>query len=208
MKFKYLVITVLALVVSSQSAHAQFELGIRCGFGAHWIRNTAMKGFEDVLPHNGYYGGIQADYKFDNGFIIQTEVDFASKGHTDRSQYDGRYSRDLRYLDIPLYFGYQFGRHLILMAGPQFGCLLGATINDDGDRRDGKGDCYPCNAAIVAQCAFMFTEKIGLTAGFDYSFTRTFSVPYVYGPNMEFEKPDEGRNIGFQIGFCYKFLTD
>ena len=200
-----LTITVL-LVILSQNAMAQLEAGIHGGYSGYWILNTALNGNESIHPHSGYYAGLIGSYTFDNDILIETQINYASKGHADISMNDGHYKRDLNYLDIPVYLGYHLNRRLSLMAGAQFGYLLRAKKNTEGEITDGRDDCYPCCASIVGQLTFMFTDRFGLNAAFNYALTRTFNKPYINNDGIA--EDDKGHNIGLQIGICYKLEID
>ena len=203
--FGKFIITAL-LIALSQNTMAQFEIGLHGGYSGHWILDTALNGNESIHPHNGYYAGIIGSCTFNNDILIETQINYASKGHSDISMNDGHYKRDLYYLDIPVFIGYHLNWRLSLMAGAQFGYLLRAKKNTEGNVIDGRDDCYPCNASLVGQCTFMFTDRFGLNATFDYALTRTFNRPYTNNDGKIEEDP--GHNIGFQVGICYKLEID
>lgn len=207
MGLKQLITAAALLIAGTLTASAQFEAGAKIGFGAHWIARTAMKGNEDTRPHNGYYGGIFATYTIHDAFLIQAEALYASKGHSDRNRFDGKYSRDLRYINVPIYLGYKFNDRFSLMAGPEFGFLTGCTVREEDVRHDGMDDCNRFDFGIAAQFTVMFSERIGLNLSGNYSITRTFDIPYQPDPNVQ-PVQDEGRNAGFQLGICYKFVVD
>ena len=204
MKTRNLILTAMLLLVGT-AARAQFEIGAKAGLGVSWIFDTKLIGYEEVVPHNGFYAGLLADYELDNYMMLQTELTYSAKGHSDKSQQDGKYHRDLGYINMPLYFGYKFTRSLSVMAGPEFGWLVNCTTNTDGNEVDGMDDCHKFDLGVAAQVNFMVNRAIGLDLKFFYSLTRTFDVPY-YIDGKAFD--DNGRNGGFQIGACYKFQLD
>lgn len=205
MKTAKLIIAAM-LVALSQNAMAQFEVGFHAGYAGQWILNTAMNGNESVHPHNGYFAGAIGEYTFMNDMLIEAQINYAAKGHADVSINDGHYRRDLYYLDIPVYVGYHLSRRVSLMAGAQFGYLLWAKKNQEGVISNGREGCYPCSASIVGQFTYMFTDRFGLNANFNYALTRTFNQPYINNDGVLVE--DEGHNIGFQVGVCYKLEID
>ena len=204
MKARHLIMTGL-LLLTGISASAQMELGVKCGFGASWIPHTQLIGYERIMPHNGFSGGLVADYLFDY-VSLQAELLYAAKGHSDRSYQDGKYSRDLNYLNLPLYCGYRITDRMTIMAGPELGYLLSCDVRQDDDKWDGKSDCYPFNIGIAAQFNFMITDHFGFDVKGYYGLSKTFSVPYTTPDGVEHE--DKGRNAGFQISLCYKFELD
>lgn len=203
LKAKHFILTAVLMLICN-GASAQFELGFKGGFAAGWIPGTQLIGYEKVMPHNGFYVGAIADYLFDN-ITLQAELTYAAKGHSDRSQQDGKYSRDLRYLQLPLYLGYRINPRLTVLAGPELGLLLTAKVTQDEIKWDGKADCHPFNVAIAAQFNYMVSDHFGVDIKGYYGLNRTFCVPYMIG-NTPYE--DKGHNAGFQIGFCYKFQLD
>lgn len=205
MKAKQLLFTALFLIASSV-ASAQFEAGVKAGFGAHWLPGTALDGTEAIRPHNGYYGGVFAEYTIDDTFIIQAEALYASKGHSDKSV-NGKYSRDLRYINIPLYFGYRLTRNISIMAGPEIGLLTGCTVIRDGEKTKGKEGLNSFDAGIALQFSLAFSERVGLNLNGNYSFTRFADDKYL--PEGAFEPVvDKGHNAGMQLGIYYKLVIE
>lgn len=207
MKPRHLFTAILLLSLSTV-AHAQFEAGIKGGFSGNWLTGTAMKGGESTKVHSGYYGGLFADYILSDRFFLQGEVLYNTKGHADNSKYEGHYRRDLKYINIPVYFAASFWENLHVMAGPEFGFLVGCKIHNEGSESiDGMDDCKKLDMGIAIQLEYLFAERFGINLKGNYSFTKVFDVPYQADP---FVAPvqDDGRNIGFQVGICYKFVVD
>lgn len=198
-----------AMLIAAGNVQAQLELGAKAGVGTHWILGTQMKGYERVMPHNGFYGGITAGYLFDD-LSLQTELLFITKGHSDRSYQDGKYNRELYYLQIPIFIGWHPSERSTLMFGPELGFLLKSTKTTDGVSEDGTDDCYRFNAGLAFQYNFMFSEHFGLDVKIYAALNRTFKVPYrsiddPTHPNVWTEHTDKGHNAGITLGLCYKF---
>lgn len=208
MRAKHLLFAVVMLFAVN-NVQAQLELGAKLGAGTHWILGTQLKGYERVMPHPGFYGGITASYLFDD-ISLQTELLFITKGHDDRSYQDGKYRRELYYLQLPVFFGWKASKRSTIMMGPEFAYLLSSKKTTDGVAEDGTDDCYRFNVGLAIQYNMMITEHIGLDIKIYAALNRTFSVPYrsiddPTHPNVWVEHADKGHNAGITLGFCYKF---
>lgn len=203
MKRSFLLIAVLA-VCTSASAQS-FWIGPKAGLSASWITHTNLDLGDKVVPHNFFDAGLFASYDFGEELMVQAELLYSGKGHTDRNmETDYKYSRHLSYLQMPLLVGYKFAdERLHIMVGPELGYLLSSrTRSDDpGDRvGDTTDDCNRFNIALAIQFAYYFLPELGVDVKFDFGLNRTFKQDFSYG---SFD--DKGRNMSLQLGLCYRF---
>lgn len=125
----------LALVLFSQAAMAQLNLGIKGGVN---ITKVDGKAFRDEFRYGYHLGGF-AEIGLGGKLSVQPEVlwnqyqtradsSFSNiyQGALDISNY-----RDvkLNYLSIPLLLNYKLGSLMSLQAGPQYGILLDQSKN-------------------------------------------------------------------------------
>lgn len=200
-KVRYYIAIAAALLLSTAANAQYFEFGVKGGFAASWIINTIVIGDETVLPHNNFYAGAYTTYDASNGFIMQAELLYAGKGHSDHSELRGKYVRNLSYLQVPLFAGYRFySSNYTIMAGPEFGYLINSTTITPGQKINSTSECNRFNIALALQTNYMFNDNIGVDVKFSWGANRTFA------PNMYAEQVDDyGRNVSVQIGVNWMF---
>jgi hypothetical protein len=125
----------LALVLFTQAAMAQFNLGIKGGVN---ITKVDGKAFRDEFRYGYHLGGfaqiglggklsIQPEVLFNQ---IQTRADSSFKNVYQNSVNISNYQDvKLNYLSIPLLLNYKLGSLLSLQAGPQYGILMDQSKN-------------------------------------------------------------------------------
>lgn len=196
------ILLTIAILSCCMSSQAQARFGIKGGLSASWIPGTVINGDEVVSPHNSFYAGGFANWELGDILLLQTELLYAGKGHSDRSRLlNEKYFRDLGYLQLPVFVGVRIADDRCgIMLGPELGYLVYANTRDyDGSRKDSRDECNPFNFAIALQAAYMITDGLGIEIKADWGLTRTFKGAYLGVAD------DPGHNMSFQIGLCYRF---
>lgn len=189
-----------------------FWIGPKADFSASWISHTVLNPGDKVLPHNGFQAGLMASYDFGEDMMVQAELLYATKGHSDRNTLtDLKYSRNIGYLELPLFFGYKLDDEKFhIMIGPELAWMLHCTTKEqylegtqikDGPEIDAKGDCNPFNIDFVLQFAYYFIPNLGIDLKLDVALNRTFRPEFAYKEKV----PDNGHNMGASIGLVYRF---
>ncbi len=199
---------ILAALMLPLLCNAQISIGAKGGAAASWIPHTMLLGNETaIVPHLGGYAGGIFQYDLNSDFMLQAELLFAQKGHSDRTQYDyftNKYDLNLGYLQIPVFAGMHLGDEGTVMIGPEFGCLLYAKSVEavDGSLRlDAMDRCRKFNAALAIQINHMFSDSFGVDVKYSFALTKTFDKYMYRGMPIE----DKGHNSTVQIGLCYRF---
>ena len=202
MNFSKKMLLIVAFMLANGVCHAQNVIfGVKGGLSAAWLTNTVLKGDETVFPHNGLYAGGTATFDLTDNIILQTELLFATKGHSDKDLQEVHYSRTLGYLQLPLLAGYRFNRKdYTVMVGPELGYLLFSRTKVGEKKLDSTSECSPFNLALALQTAYMVNYNFGIEMKFEWGMTHTFK-PGMYGEKVD----DKGRNVALQIGVCYRF---
>lgn len=202
MKRLHCIVAVAALVLGAVSVNAQdFQFGLKGGLAASWLTNTVVIGDEVIVPHNSFYAGAVAKYDVSRSFMLQAELLYAGKGHSDKSELRGKYIRSLSYLQIPLFAGYRFSsKDYTIMIGPEFGYLLGSRTTAAGKKFDSTSECRRFNIALALQTNYMVTDNFGVDVKFDWGANGTFA-PGMYAEGVN----DNGRNVTVQVGVCWFF---
>ncbi len=140
---KRIFITALFLSIISLSIQAQY-IGVKGGLN---LSNLNIDEVDDENMRTGYHFGAYINLPISDGFAIQPEVLYSTKGS------EGEYNQDLGifgefnstatfkldYIDVPILAVFKLGDAIELHAGPYFGFLANSKIEVDGDF-DGEDD--------------------------------------------------------------------
>lgn len=183
-------LTLLAAVLVTQAAMAQFHLGAKAGAN---ITKVDGKSFTDEFRYGYHLGGF-AEIRMGNKFVLQPEVlwnQYSTRLDSNYSNiyhdvFDGNSNIKLNYLSIPIVINYKLiGSFLSLQAGPQFGVLIDQNrtlLQNSGDAFK-KGDF-----SMLAGVQF----KVGMLR---------LNGRYAIGLNNISDLPDDDKwkNQGFQV---------
>lgn len=187
------------ILLSSSKADAQIYVGAEAGVSISWIRGTVIYGYEQILPHNSAFGGLMAQYWFDSPLIVQAGLIYSGKGHSDTSEVDGKYSRSLSYIQLPLLAGARaLDDKFSIMAGPEFGFLTNSTTRAKGTDTNSTSECNRFNLALGIQLSYDVYENLAVELKYDFALTDTFSGKFEGAQNT-------GRNMSVLLGLCYRF---
>lgn len=187
-------------------------IGPKADFAGSWITHTVLNPGDKVLPHNGFQAGLMASYDFGEDMMVQAELLYATRGHSDRNTItDLKYSRNIGYLEIPLFFGYKLDEEKFhIMIGPELAWALHCTTKEQvfvGDKmqelKNDKSiaDCNPFNISLALQFAYYFIPNLGVDLKLDFGLNRTFNKEFAYKDKV----PDNGHNLGVCLGLVYRF---
>lgn len=208
MKTKHLIAT-LVLLCASTASFAQFSVGLKGGLAASWVQGITLLPGDRVMPHNNGYAGVTAEYVIGDIALIETDVIFAMKGHTDRNiDSKVKTSYSIGYLEIPVLGGVSLwdGR-ANLAIGPQLGVMMfGKARGEDlpGGNKSERIDSYlkRCTCDIVLQGNFMFLPYMGAELKLNYGLTPVCDNSKVF-PGVE-NITNGGRNVGVSLGLVFK----
>ena len=181
----------LACIIFTQAAMAQFKLGVKAGANITKIDGVA---FKDEFRY-GYHAGGFLEIGLGGKLGIQPEVLFnqvstrvdSSFSHIYQNAVNFSEYRDvkLQYLSIPLLLNYKLGNILSLQAGPQFGILMNGdkTLLQNGQEAFKSGEFSMLGGAQIN------ISKLRLTGR------------YVVGLNNINDISDQNKwkNQGFQL---------
>jgi hypothetical protein len=118
-------------------SHAQY-IGIKGGFT---LSNLNFEGVNDNNMRPGYNVGAYINLPLGDVFAFQPEVNYTTKGATANYNvlfYNGDYSFNLNYFDIPLMGVLRLGEVAELHFGPYIGFLSNSSLSTDGDFGEGQ----------------------------------------------------------------------
>lgn len=201
MKAKRIVLlSILALMIGALASAQNFSFGVKAGVAGNWMKKTLIEWDDRVVPNIGFYAGVAGNIELSDLMFVQAELLFARKGISTKNDRLGKYSRNISYIQLPLFVGFKLGSDdLRLMLGPEFGVCVRNKVVADNYNPSSVGTVRPFNLAIAAQINYMITDEIGIDFKVDMGLTKTMKVP-------EFEgRTTEGRNLSVQAGVCYFF---
>ncbi len=216
----------LMALTAPAGAHTDFKIGPKAGVAASWLPGTSMNANDKVLSHNSFYAGLSGEATFNGLFLVQSELLYTGKGHSDKNYLNGdtdlwmsRYSLELGYIEVPVYLGVKFmDSQISIMAGPEFGFNVLAknrtTVNGEisgyGDKGVEKADVRqsvrPFNIGLGLQVSYEFFRGLGIDAKASWGLNRTFRKGMNASGNISGTGTvDKGHNFTIQFGIFYKF---
>lgn len=203
---KKLIFTAI-FAVAALSVQSQEKLRFGVKGGASF--STATGDFDGAEAIEGLHVGVLAEYRFNDDFSVQPEVQFSTQGAGIEDEtvlgttYEDQRIR-LNYLNLPVLVKYHFSavKGLSVGFGPQVGFLLSAkqkvTVKEGGDSEDQKTD---------VKDAFKKTD-IGLAGGVEYELPINvfFGIRGNIGlSNINSDGGDKVHNSAVQISAGYRF---
>lgn len=207
-------------------ASTDFKIGPKAGIAASWMPGTSMNAYDKVLSHNSFYAGLSGEATFNDYFLVQAELLYTGKGHSDKNYWNGdtdlwmsRYSLELGYIEVPVYLGTKFmNGQISIMAGPEFGFNVLAqrklTVNNEIQGYEDKGvakadvrqTVRPFNIGMGLQVSYEFFKGLGIDAKASWGLNRTFRKGMNASGNISGTgSVDKGHNFTMQFGIFYKF---
>lgn len=197
---RIILLAVLALMAGAPASAQEFSFGVKAGVAGNWMKRTWLDVGDRVVPNIGFYAGVAGNIDLSDLMFAQAELIFARKGISTRSEILGKYSRNISYIQLPLFVGIKLGSdNLRLMLGPEFGVCVGNKVKADTYNPSSVGTVRPFNLAIAAQVNYMITDEFGIDFKVDMGLTRTMKDAAIQ------DRQDEGRNLSVQAGVCYFF---
>jgi hypothetical protein len=157
----------IACILFTQVAMAQFKLGVKAGTN---ITKIEGKAFKDEFRY-GYHAGAFIEIGLGDKFGIQPEVLFNQVSSRVDSSFKNIYQNaanfnnykdvKLQYVSIPLILNYKLGNVLSLQAGPQFGILMNGdkTLLENGKEAFKSGDFSMLGGAQINISKFRLTGR-------------------------------------------------
>jgi len=187
MKMMRLTCIVAIAMLLSSSAFSQ-HIGLKGGLT---FSNLNIDEVTDENLRFGYHFGGYFNLPLGERLAFQPEVNYTTKGST--AEYDvlffnGEYSFNLSYIDIPLMAVLRLTEGFELHAGPYIGLLTNASLSTEGDLGDGQ--------EALSKDNFSSTDY-GLAAGVGFNFDALqIGARYHYGLREIAESDDAELFLG------------
>jgi len=171
MKLKFILL--LSGLLFTISAFAQKpSYGIKLGFNtAKWGIGEPTVTFKNKF-RVGLVSGVNVDLPVSGQVTLQSELLYSMFGSTfsKNSEY-AKYK--VNYLLLPVMAKYNLENGLSLLAGPQFGLLMSAKSNIDGDQYDFKDDMKKTDMFFVIGADYKLQNGIVLGFRYQHGLTNT-----------------------------------
>ncbi|HEY4655731.1 MAG TPA: porin family protein [Cyclobacteriaceae bacterium] len=139
----------------------------------------------------GFHAGVYGQLFVNEGFAIQPEVNYSTKGNEITSEFgiiDHETKFNLHYIDLPVLAVFKLGDAVEIHAGPYWAYLVGANIDTDGDLGDGFRQLDRDN---------FDNWDYGLVGGIGFNFNNVqLGARYNYGLNNIAESPGARQMLG------------
>lgn len=158
------VLSVFVLCIAVFTAKAQY-LGIKGGLNLSDF-NIKNDHLSDEKLRTGYHFGAFLQLPLSDGFAIQPEVLYSTKGSvanykSDESEFNGKITYNIDYIDIPILGVFKLGDLAEIHLGPYFGFTSNTKIKTEGNfgnNSDGFDEDFvkSLDYGLVAGAAFNF----------------------------------------------------
>lgn len=204
MKTKSLFTIVLALLMAVSASGQGFHFGVKGGISGNWMPRTNINIDDTPVMNVGFYGGVTATLFLSDMYFLQAEALYTRKGVSTNSELTGKYSRNISYIQVPVFFGLALGSDdaLRFMLGPEFGFAVGNQVITNAALNPAGGDKYKpadFNFGIGLQVSYFITDGLAVDLRFDKGFTKTLK------PAASTTIEDKGTNLGVMLGVSYMF---
>lgn len=158
---KTLIPILVIISVCSEGLRAQgLDFGVKAGVN---IANQKISGdYEpDTNAKIGFHGGVFVTWMFSEKLGLQPEVLFSTQGSKDsEDMYD--YSIITNYVNVPVLLRYDINDMFSVHAGPQFGILVSADEEFDGDKEDIKDDFKTTDIGVAVGAEADLPANLGV----------------------------------------------
>ena len=190
---KHLFLLLSGLFITLSAFSQQPEYGFKFGINnAIWSIGEPNASFQNKF-RMGLITGVNADIPVSGQIGVQTELLYAMFGSTFTDEGDfAKYK--VNYLLVPVMGRYNFPNGFSVMAGPQFGLLLSAKSNIDGNKHDFKDDMKKTDIFFAVGGEYKLPNGLLLGLRYQHGLTNTekdADVNYI-------------KNRGFSLTVTYK----
>jgi hypothetical protein len=159
------------LLIYTSAALGQVKVGIKAGGSYNSILFADTPNIQDVFTERyGYLGGIISTVPITEKFYGRPELLLLARGWKDLDANDKLNKIDLKYLSLPLVFGYRINPNFSVLLGPEVNYLLNSNYREN----------YIINIKDDHYNRF----EIGLNGGIAYQFLNNFTIEARYSRGL------------------------
>jgi hypothetical protein len=173
-----------SIIFVGAGATIVFAQGLGFGIkGGVNIANTDISSDQFTLETKskiGFHGGVFVNFMLSDKMGIQPELLYSLQGSEyDIPSVDGNLK--LGYLNVPVLFRYNINDMFSIHAGPQFGFLMSAEEEFDGDTQDVKDDFKGSDISGAFGLEVDLPMKIGVGARYVLGFSNVLTDDGSFG---------------------------
>lgn len=186
-----LVLLALLSAIIGANAQAGFSAGIKGGLNLATLEGNNAD--EVYANRTGYHGGVFANIRLQR-LGIQPEIIFSSQGaQLDLSNAEEKFT----YVNVPVIFKYYLFDFLNIQAGPQFGIMTSAVVED-------------ANGSVDVEGTYKKTDlTLGLGIGIELPLGLNLECRYNMGMTDINDNPQSDyviNNQVYQVSIGFRFL--
>lgn len=225
MKKRNLLLIVLLGLATGVFAQDLVTFGVRGGFSFSTVSGDYNLDYYDYEFYDyynatgnfsksfkpGYNMGIDALHKLNDKMALQAELFYSNEGYKGDWKYSyegvtkGTFTDQYSFLNLPMFFKYNFTKHFYAMGGPQFSLLLSAKHKGESAYEGGV-----VNSKKIDLADRMNKLTIGFTPAIGYDLNKlSFSIRYYAGltPLAKREHDIDIKSQVFSVVVNYKVFT-
>jgi hypothetical protein len=212
---KKLVLSLFMLFIINEISLAQLSLMPKLGLGMSTInfdKNNILDN-DDRKSRLGFVGGVAVNIGITEGFSVQPELNFMSKGvHYEIPLASEKGKVNLSYLELPILAKYSFGGEnfkAFINAGPSLGYAIAGKFTFSGLSLDAFGELEDGKFDNKLDLGVQFGAGAGFTAGpgqivLDLRYGMSFTNLTKYDSNLSTTKSDfNSKNSIFFVTLGY-----
>ena len=186
----FTIVVIFGMIMTAKGQEIKF--GIKGGLNLAKLSDNGS-GFS-FRP--AFHFGIVSEYHISDDFSIQPELLYSSQGQ----KYQNDVALKLDYLNLPIMAKYYVDQNIYFEAGPQFGVLLSAKDEIDGESSESIKDVY-------RDIDFGFNIGLGykFEGGLSFNARYYHGIANVYSWLDEFISDQKVHNKVLQLSIGYLF---
>lgn len=187
----YLVLTIVAILLSLTSNAQHVNLGIKGGLNFYNINNDNSSNYD---IKTGFHLGLLGHIHLDRSIAVQPELVYSSQG-AKYTLANTDFKLNLGYINLPVMLQFMFDNGFRLEAGPQLGFLISANSEANNNNIDVKNNFKTVEFGVGLGAGYI-KPSTGLGAGLRYN---------VGLSNINDNSSVKSTNNGFQLSLFYQF---
>lgn len=183
-------------------SYGQTTFGIKSG--VNFSKTTLDPQYK---TKTGYNAGLISEIKLHQKLFLRPELIYSLKGaRTPATPFNGQGNLHLHYLNLPVLLGFQPGKKISLLIGPEFGYLINATSKFDEKTLDRTFIFEKWDLGAALGAAYKISPKLSADARYIYGFGLLVKGPVSDNTGLIVNETYSGANRVFQLNFSYFFI--
>lgn len=174
-------LTLFCLIITFFSQAQENKANLILGACASQIHGDNLGGYNKI----GYTIGVSVERELKNNFIFQPEILYNKRGSSTSANNSFNYNITLKYLEIPILFGYKINDLFTTQGGLSFGRLISATESYGGGNID-FDNVRNLDSRLMAGIEYKALEKISIKMRYAISVVNIGKVGNLQNDSIDF----------------------